>query len=275
MATRDIYQVSHELDATTAQSIIDRLEFRGTDPTFTRMRDAYLDKLAFPHAAYILDIGCGTGVLARALVKREGFVGRVTGVDQSLALLNAARRLATEEGVAHLVEFHTGDGHALDFADAHFDTVIAHTVVSHVRDPLAVVKEMARVVRSGGMVAIFDGDYASWTHGFSDPELGKAMEDGIVAAVVSNPRVMRDMPRLLREAGLELVETMAHVYAEVGTGGFFLGTAEAYGPLVGRAGLVSQEQVDTWLAEQRRSAEDGTFFGASNYYAYVARRPNA
>ena len=99
------------------------------------------------------------------------------------------------------------------------------------------------------------------------------MEDGIIATVVSHPRVMRDMPRLLRDARLELVEMMSHVYAESRTGVFYLGAAEAYGPLVARAGLISQERVDAWLAEQRRSAEDGTFFGASNYYAYLARRP--
>ena len=273
MTTRDIYQVSHELDDTTAQSVINRLEFRGTDLTFTQMRDAYLDKMPFPLNAHVLEIGCGTGVLARALVKRQGFTGRVLGVDQSPALLSAARQLASDEGVEHLVEFHAGDAHALDVADAHFDAVIAHTLVSHVRDPLAVVKEAARVVKPGGMVAIFDGDYASWTHGCSDSELGKAMENGIIATVVSHPRVMRDMPRLLRESGLELAETMPHVYAEVGTGVFFLSAAEAYGPLVTRAGLVPEARVNVWLAEQRRSAEDGTFFGASNYYAYLAIRP--
>ncbi len=273
MATRDIYQVSHELDDTTAQSVINRLEFRGTDPTFNRMRDAYLDKITFPPNTNVLEIGCGTGVLARALVKREGFTGQVTGFDQSPALLSAARQLAADEGVEHLVEFHLGDAHALDVADANFDAVIAHTLVSHVRDPLAVVKETARVVKPGGTVAIFDGDYASWTHGCSDPELGKAMEDGIIATVVSHPRVMRDMARLLREAGLELVETMPHVYAEVGAGIFFLGAAEAYGPLVAQAGLISEARMNVWLSEQRRSAEDGTFFGASNYYAYLATRP--
>ncbi len=273
MATRDIYQMSHELDDTTTQSIIDRLEFRGTDATFNRMRDLYLDKVSFPPKTQVLEIGCGTGVLARALVQREGFAGYVIGVDQSPALIHAARQFAVDEGVEPLVEFRTGDCHDLDIADAHFDVVIAHTLVSHVRDPLVVIKEAARVVKPGGTVAIFDGDYASWTHGCSDSDLGKDMEDGIIATVVSHPRVMRNMPRLLREAGLELVEIMPYVYAEAGTGVFFLGAAEAYGPMVARAGQVSQERVDMWLAEQRRSAEDGTFFGACNYYAYLAMHP--
>lgn len=254
------------------QRIVDRLEFSGTDPAFNSMRDAYLDKLTFSPDSRVLEIGCGTGVLARALVKRADFAGRVTAVEPSPGLLDAARRLAKQEGVDHLIEFGLGDGHTLDIADAQFETVIAHTVVSHVQDPVALIKEVARVVKPGGMVAIFDGDYASWTHGCSDPELGKAMEAGIIAAIVGNPRVMRDMPRLLRQAGLELVEAMPHVYAEVGTGNFFLGAAEAYGPLVPQTGLVPEAQVQTWIEEQRQSAQNGTFFGASNYYAYLARR---
>lgn len=272
MATRDLYQMSHELDDTTAQSLIDRLEFRGTDATFNRMRDLYLDQIPLPPNPHILELGCGTGVLARALVRREGFAGHVIGVDQSPAWIKAARQFAVDEGVESLVAFQTGDCHDLDVGDAHFDAVIAHTLVSHVRNPLVVIKEAVRVVKPGGTVAIFDGDYASWTHGCSDADLGKEMEDGIIATVVSHPRVMRDMPRLLREAGLELVEIMPHVYAEAGTGVFFLGAAEAYGPMVARAGQVPQKRVDRWLAEQRRSAADGTFFGACNYYAYLATR---
>jgi ubiquinone/menaquinone biosynthesis C-methylase UbiE len=144
--------------------------------------------------------------------------------------------------------------------------------VSHVTDPVAVLKEAARVVRPGGAVVIFDGDYASWTFGRSDPVLGKAMEEALLAAVISKPRVLRDMPRLVGQAGLEVVETQAHVYAEIGTGRFFLGQVEAYGPMVARAGLLPAEQVEAWVAEQRQATEQGVVFGACNYYTYIARR---
>ncbi|MCA1723612.1 MAG: hypothetical protein LC748_05035, partial [Thermomicrobia bacterium] len=66
-------------------------------------------------------------------------------------------------------------------------------------------------------------------------------------------------------------ETFPHLYAEIGTGRFFLGGAETYGPMIARAGLVSTEQVDRWLAAQRRAVEEGTFFAACNYYAYIAQ----
>jgi hypothetical protein len=63
------------------------------------------------------------------------------------------------------------------------------------------------------------------------------------------------------------------VYAEAGSSSFLLNLAETYGPLAASAGLVPVADADAWLADQRRSAERGTFFAACNYYAYVASRP--
>jgi ubiquinone/menaquinone biosynthesis C-methylase UbiE len=133
------------------------------------------------------------------------------------------QRLATSEGVGARVEFVLGDAHELDFPDRSFDVAVAHTLVSHVRDPLAVLAEAARVVRTGGTVAIFDGDYASLTFGCSDARLGQAMELALQSLIMSFARVMRELPRLLPKAGLRLTATQAHVYAEAGSSSFLLG----------------------------------------------------
>jgi hypothetical protein len=98
------------------------------------------------------------------------------------------------------------------------------------------------------------------------------MNEALIATIVNNPRVMRDMPRLLRQAGLEISEAIPYNYAEIGTGSFFPGAAEAYGGLILRSGLVPAAQVESWLAEQRRSVEDGSYFAACNYYTYLAKR---
>jgi ubiquinone/menaquinone biosynthesis C-methylase UbiE len=264
---RDAMQFINEQDAATLERFIERLEYRATDPTFTAYREAYLRLIDLPHAAAVLDLGCGTGVVARAIAARDGFAGTVTGVDQSPEFVAAARRLADGDGV----EFVVGDAHALDLPAATFDATVAHTLVSHVRDPLAVLAEAARVTRPGGWVAIFDGDYASLTFGSSDPRLGEVMERAIQSIIMSSPRVMRELPRLLPQAGLELTATQAHVFAEAPSSRFMLNLAETYAPMAASTGLVPAADVDAWLADQRRSAEDGTFFAACNYYAYVAR----
>jgi ubiquinone/menaquinone biosynthesis C-methylase UbiE len=268
---RDAMQFVNEQDAATLERFIKRLEYRGTDPTFAAYREAYLTLVDLPPAAAVLDLGCGTGVVTRAIAARDGFAGTLTGVDQSPEFIAAAERLAAGDGVGDRVEFVVGDAHALDLAAASFDVAVAHTLVSHVRDPLAVLAEAARVVRPGGAVAVFDGDYASLTFGWDDARLGEAMERAVQSIIMSSPRVMRELPRLLPKAGLQLIATQAHVYAEAGSSRFLLNLAETYGPLAASTGLVPAADVDSWLADQRRSAGNGTFFASCNYYAYVAR----
>ncbi|HEX6551527.1 MAG TPA: methyltransferase domain-containing protein [Ktedonobacteraceae bacterium] len=273
MATRDAYCFINDLDASTIEGLIARLEFRGKDPTFTHMRDAYLAQLALPPSAHILELGCGTGVVLRALAKHTGFSGHLVGVDQSPVLIAAARRLAAEEGLDQHIEFLVGDVHHLDVAESSFDAVIAHTLLSHVADPVLVLKEAARVVRPGGSVAIFDGDFASLVFAHPDPAFAKAMEEALGEAVFAHPRLMRDLPRLLQQVGLGITATRAYIYAEIGTGSFFAGFAETYAPLVQRASLMTARQVEDWLLEQRRAREQHTFFAACNFYAYLTRRP--
>jgi hypothetical protein len=99
------------------------------------------------------------------------------------------------------------------------------------------------------------------------------MDRAIIAAVVNNPRVLRAMPRLLEEAGLEREQTLAYVYADIGDGAFYGSAIEAYTPLAVRAGLAPEEQAHAWLDYQRRAMATGSFFGACNYYTYLARRP--
>ena len=150
--------------------------------------------------------------------------------------------------------------------------MVAHTLVSHVRDPLAVLAEAARVVRPGGSVAIFDGDYASLTFGCSDPRLGEAMERAIQSMIMSSPRVMRELPRLLPQAGLRLSR---HAGPRLRGGRVEPASCSTWprptDRLAASSGLVPAADVDAWLADQRRSAEDGTFFAACNYYAYLAQ----
>ena len=270
---RDAMQFINEQDAATRERFIERLEFRATDPTFIAYRDAYLEVLGLPRTGAVLDLGCGTGVVGRAIAARDGFAGTVTGVDQSPDFVVAARRFAAEDGVGERVAFVVGDAHRLDMPAASFDAVVAHTLVSHVRDPLAVLANAGRVVRPGGAVAVFDGDYPSLTFGSSNPRLGEAMECAIQSTIMSAPRVMRELPRLLPQAGLRLVTTQAHVYAEAGSSSFMLNLAETYAPLAASTGLMSAGDVEAWLADQRRSAANGTFFAACNYYAYVACAP--
>lgn len=270
---RDVYDVINELDEATIDRIAARLEFRATDPEFVTLREAYFAKLPLSTARRILALGCGTGVEVRALKHHPEFRGEIVGVDHSPRLVDEARRRTNEEGLADRVEYRIGDACALDLPDASFDVVLAHTLLSHVSQPVAVLGEARRVVHPGGMVAIFDGDFASLTFAHPDSGLARRVEDALLEVFVNSPRVMRDMPRLLRQTGLELVETTADAYADVGVGAFFANMVETYGAILASAEVLPIAEIEEWRSEQARSLADGTFFGACNFYTYLARRP--
>ena len=273
MTPSDPFGRADKLDDGMLEALVTRFEARGKHPLFSKMLLEYLDAMNIGRAAAVLDMGCGTGLAARAIARRPGFSGRIIGVDLSPYLVAAARRLAGEEGVADHLEFRTGDVRRLEFADRSFDAVVAHTLLSHVDDPLSVLKEAARVVKPGGAIGIFDGDYASLTFDHADPLKGKADDEALISAVVTNPRVMRQMPRLLRGAGLDLVTSFAHVLWEVGTANFWSSAIETYRKLVPEAGVMTEDEANAWAAALRSDSAARVFFGSSNYYAYVAKRP--
>lgn len=272
MGAVDPFARTEALDDDVLAALVTRFEARGRRPAFMRMLHEYLDAMHVDDAEALLDIGCGTGVVARAIARRSGFGGRITGVDRSPYLVAAAQRLADEEHLPARVEFHTGDACHLDVADASHDAVVAHTLLSHVDDPAAVLGEAARVLRVGGVLGVFDGDYASLTFGHPDPATAQAYDEALVNSVVTSPRVMRQLPRLLRAAGFELIASFAHVLSEVGTADFWASAIETYRRLLPRAGVLTDAEADAWAAQLHRDAAAGVFFASCNYYAYVAGR---
>ncbi|RBY93847.1 SAM-dependent methyltransferase [Blastococcus sp. TBT05-19] len=108
----------------------------------------------------LLDVGCGPGTITVDLAARVA-PGRVLGLDVSADPLAEAREAAARAGVE--VTFAVGDGYALDLPDASFDVVHAHQVLQHLTDPVAALREMARVCRPGGVIAVRDVDYAATT----------------------------------------------------------------------------------------------------------------
>lgn len=86
-----------------------------------------------------------------------------------LARAEAARRGRSD------IEFVVADAHALEFPDDTFDVVHAHQVLQHVGDPVQALREMRRVCRPGGVVAVRDSDYAAFAWFPALPELDEWM----------------------------------------------------------------------------------------------------
>lgn len=106
---------------------------------------------------HILDVGCGPGTITAdfaALVAQ----GQVVGIDNTPEVLELARSLATDRGLDN-IQFVTGDINALEFPDNTFDIAHANQVLQHVSDPVQALREMRRVVKPGGLVAVREADF--------------------------------------------------------------------------------------------------------------------
>jgi ubiquinone/menaquinone biosynthesis C-methylase UbiE len=273
MRKLDVYGLTHELDPATVDAIATRLEARRDSPAYMRLLHDYLDEIDLGTARDVLALGAGTGVEVRELARRPDFPGNATAIDISGRLVEIGRRRAEEEGVADRITWRIGDAQALDFPDESFDLVTAHTLISHVKDPVRVLEEARRVLRPGGTLAVFDGDYATLTFGTENAEEGRAWDERIIGTVVANPRVMRSLPRMLQKLRLALVVARAHAFNEIGKADFFLGALQSFRIFLPKAGAATAAEVEAFVADQLLASEEGAFFAGYNFVTYIARRP--
>ena len=118
--------------------------------------------------------------------------------------------------------------------------------------------EAARIAKPGASIGIFDGDYASLTFGHPDSDQGKRDDEALIAAIVTNPRVMREMPVLAREAGLELVASFPYVLAEVGKADFWLPAIESFRRLMPTAGAMTEAEANAWADRLLQASESAS-----------------
>jgi ubiquinone/menaquinone biosynthesis C-methylase UbiE len=265
----DVWAAVAELDSTTQERLADVLETRGADPKQQEMRQKFLADVEMPAGADVLEVGCGTGVLTRVLAGLPE-VDRVVGVDVAGSLVDKARELAA--GVPNL-EFEEADARSLPFAGVRFDVVVFDSTLSHVSEPELALAEAFRVLRPGGLLAAFDGDYATATVALDDHDPLQACVDAMMANSVTDRRVMRRLPALLRGCGFELGLARSHGFVETGDGGYMRTVIDRGADMLRASGRIGDELADALKAEARRRVAAGGFFGHIAYASVIARRP--
>jgi SAM-dependent methyltransferase len=128
---------------------IDQFHIRGRTATLELARAAELDS-----TKYVLDVGSGVGGTSRCLAKEFGC--RVTGIDLTDEYCRAATMLTAKTGLAHLVDCRQGDATKLPFDDQAFDVVWTEHVAMNIPDKTRLYKEIHRVLKPGGTLAIYD-----------------------------------------------------------------------------------------------------------------------
>lgn len=108
-----------------------------------------------------LDVGCGTGVAARALAVRVGASGKVSGLDVNEGMLTVARTVAPD------IDWRQGAAEALPFEDGSFDAVVSQFALMFFEDKVAALAEMMRVLQPGGTMVVAVWDALENTPGYA------------------------------------------------------------------------------------------------------------
>ena len=118
----------------------------------TPVSDGLLDAADLRPGQRVLDVACGTGVIARIAAERVGPAGAVAAIDVASDMIDVAR--ATPAPTAPTIEWHVGDATSLPFDDEQYDVVTCQMGLMFVEDRTAALAEMRRVLVPGGRVVV-------------------------------------------------------------------------------------------------------------------------
>ena len=265
----DVFAHITQASPAVLEAIAQTLELRATLPQYQAVLSAYLSDIAFPPNARVLEVGCGTGAVAR-FVAQWPHVAEVVGTDPSAALVDKARALSA--GLATL-SFHEADGKALPFPARTFDVVVFHTVLSHVPGPEALLAEAFRVLRPQGTVGIGDGDWSTATVALGTHDPLQTCVEAFVEHCVHDPWLVRRLPALAHAAGF--VVSPLHTYGIVETlePRMTPTWVERGVEALLAVGRIGAELAAALKAEAHHRAAEGTWFGSTAYASLIARKP--
>lgn len=196
----------------------------------------------------------------------------MVGVDNSDAIISEAKKRS--EGLDLPFEFYQGSAHHLEFPDSTFDGCQAVRVFQHLDDPRQALREMLRVVRPGGRIAVQDPDPGTFFGDAPDRVVTRKILDHR-AESRRNPWMGRQLFGLFRDAGLTdiVVEPMIFTYTdplvrEMGTDGI-----RAWAQAAQEAGVVSAEEAEGWVASLEEAAAAGRYFLGFLAFVVGGKRP--
>lgn len=241
-------------------------------PVHTRRDRDLLPLLALQPGQAVLEVGCGTGAVARELaLLTEGAV-RITAVDPSELVLEQARRETATAGLGSFVEaiaYRQGDGRALAFPDASFAAALCSRVLIHTPEPEQLIAEMARVVEPGGRVLCIEP-----AHQFS-----ALVADELRARTTAftNPNIGRELLGLLRRAGLREVIITPHVFVgqespDLSAMRADFAAGRGLRAAAVRGGWCTAAEVEQVFDQIEAAVRQGTFWECQVHFAVLGRK---
>lgn len=227
----------------------------------------------------VLDVGCGTGAIARRVAGRVE-EGEIVGLDSEPEQIAAARKFAAESGVD--VTFRMGRAEAIPYPDETFDASYCRFVLEHLADPAVALSEMVRVVRPGGWICALEWEPDSWVVHPASPNILDVWQAiySFQASTGTDPRIGRKLYGLFQDLRLR------DVRADTLTWSVTSGEAEALQMYVSGAleivgqtrtnlvngGHIKPESVDLALVEYRSLLASRATFIAHTFCRAIGTR---
>lgn len=171
---------------------------------FGQWATTVLDAAQIQTGQRVLDVACGTGVVARAAITRVGAAGRVAGIDPNPGMVALANQLESR------VDWRTGVAETLPFPNNSFDAVVSQFGLMFFSDRKLALREMVRVLVPGGHLAIAVWDSLDNIPAYAaEVALLERTAGSLAAAALSAPFVLgkrEDLDTLMREAGVTSAE---------------------------------------------------------------------
>lgn len=260
------------VDGTDMKDFIGRLDRMQSDEGFGTYKRQSFQSLAIFHGAKIADIGCGAGDDAAALAQLVGPGGHVTGVDISSGMIDEASNRFAE---TLNLDFITAPADKLPFESGSLDAIRADRVLIHVPNPDAAIREMLRVLKPGGRIALSEPDMLGFWVASTDPQIS-AVIAGAIANSCVHPHLPRNLSVMLRDIKLD---NIAHLPLAMISGDFSFVDQVVRFELVAKAvaakGVAPADRVDAWLADLEQRRDAGRFCAGLSIFTFAASKPAA
>ncbi len=237
-------------------------------PDMVAQRRFTLDLLDLKEGEHVLDVGSGNGIFAREMLETVTDAGHVCGVD------NAEPMVGLATGLCPNGRFLQGDATDLPVEDLSFDVVTASQVLCFVSDVDKALSEMFRALKRGSRLVILDSDWGSLVWNCRD----RALMDRVIAmmtGVYADAHVPRTLSRRLAAAGFEITGRRAFSVLnwEPDADSYSRQLVGFIKPMMEAADDFTENDWDTWDADQTATAEAGEYMFSLNRYIFIVVKP--
>ena len=246
-----------------------RVESIYLTPDVVAQRARVLEALALQRGERVADLGCGPGLLALDMAHRVGMQGAVHGIDASASMLTIAARRCYGKAWVQLA---LGDVGKLPYPDNYFDAVVCTQVYEYVADIDGALRELQRVLRSGGRAVLVDTDWESCIWNSSDPARMRSVIEAWDRHC-PHPHLPLTLAARSRAAGLlpGAMDVVVLLNDRLDPNTYSFGMITTLATWAKKH--LDEQQARDWAEDLRILGERGEYFFSLNRYLLVVEKP--